>query len=459
MAGGMITVIGTSTNLILQGLIVAEGEVPPGFQDYLFPGLLVAAAAILYLSTAGYALLPERDLINTRKKAREYIVEVDLARDSKLIEKTVEEAGLATIEGLELFEIIRQDFRISPVQDYQRIREKDSLVFVGSSDKIVALLERADEFAIPHLEGDDSREKLRYLRQQEDEEKKDSPRPVVETVIPINSALIGRSLKGSSFRSRYDAAVIGIHRNGQDISRKLDRIRLRAGDLLLLVPGENFRKDSNQADDLYVVSIVKKTISGARSSRAGFLIVAAGVIAALAFGIVSLFTGLLILASSLVVFKMTGIADLKKEFSVSLFIILVASLAFSTALINSGVAEMAAAGFLRLFEASGAFGILAGIYLITLLLGTFITHAATVAIIFPIAYTVGSRIPDLPLTALFLAIAFAASASFHTPFSYQTNLMVYGPGGYKLTDFLKTGLPLTLLYSLLVLGFLSAYYL
>lgn len=459
MAGGMITVIGTSTNLILKGLVEAEGSTPPGFLDYLLPGLLVTGITVIYLSTIGYSILPNKEKLKevVLKKQREYMVEVPLTEEAEIIGKTIRDAELVDLEGIELFEIIRSGMRISPIYSYERIRSGDKFVFVGNTDKIIELLEKREDFDTPYLEKEEESETT-DLTDQDDERSEEFERQIVETLIPANSSLIGRTLNSARFRTRYDAVVIGIHRNGVELKEQIDRVRLRAGDLLLIVPGKDFRKDTRQEDDLYVISVIKKVSGVSALAKRLFLVVCLLAIAGLFFTHMSLFYALLLLISYMVATRMTAVDDLKKQFSVDLFVILFASLAFSTALINSGTAEMAANGFMELFEPMGKEGILIGIYLVTLLIGSFVTHAAAVAIVFPIAFSIGSQVEDLNMIAIFIAIAFAASASFHTPFSYQTNMMVYGPGGYKFSDFLKAGLPLTLLYSIGLIAFIFIYY-
>lgn len=476
MAGGMLTVIGTSTNLILKGLVVAEGGTPPGFLDYLLPGFLVALATILYLCTIGYSILPNKsELINSvNKKQREYLVEVQLAKESDLVGKMVSDIEIKDEEGINLLEIERYGMRISPVRSYEKLRQNDTLVFAGDSQKIIELLRDEDNFIIPILQQEkQEKEKAEEKQPNSDEakntektreEKKEEPqkdeadRNIVETVIPVNSALVGRTLNNLNFKNRYDAVVIGIHRNGATLKKKIDRIRLRPGDLLMIVPGENFQKNTHQQDDLYIMSVVTNLNRSSALARKGFVAVLAATIAAMAFAGMNLFFALLIITSYMIATKMMSVEDLKTQFSVNLFVVLVASLAFSTALINSGVAEIAANAFMKVFESFGNQGIVIGIYLVTLVLASFVTHAAAVAIVFPIAFSIGSGIEDLDMIAVYIAMAFAASASFHTPFSYQTNMMVYGPGGYKFSDFLKAGTPLTLLYSVLVIAFILFYY-
>ena len=469
MVGGMITVIGTSTNLVLKGLVEAKGGTPPGVLDYLLPGLLVTAGTILYLVTIGYYLLPNKmELLSTvGKNMREYLVNIKLKEESDLSGKTVQEAGLNMLNGIQLFEIIRNGSKVSPIRGYDRIYIGDTLVFIGNTEKITELFEREDDFEIPYLkekEDDKSNskkpEKTKKKENSEKENEDDitSKRSIIETVIPANSTLTGRTLKSLNFNRRYDAVVIGIHRNGVELTQKIGLIPLMPGDLLLMVPGKDFRRLKTQEDDFYIVSIVKNISTVSKKVRFGFLGILLAVVLGMGFLNLSLFLGLLILLSYMVAGKMLSIQDLKEQFGVNLFVVLVGSLAFSTALINSGVAEMAANTFMGIFQDLGSKGILIGIFVATLILTSFVTHVAAVAIIFPIAFAIGSQVSGIDLTAIFIAIAFAASASFHTPFSYQTNMMVYGPGGYKFSDFLKVGLPLTVLYSILAIGFILFYY-
>lgn len=466
MSGGMITVIGTSTNLVLQGLVEAEGATPPGFFDYLYPGLIVAGATVIFLSTIGYFLLPNNKSFvrKIERKPREYLVNVSLESDSEFIGKSVAQSGLQKLKGIDLFEINRHGVRISPVMPYERIQKEDILVFAGNPTKIVELLSTDSDFIFHDsyktrnvaLEKAKERERR---RRRNDEEDGGDDRNLVETIIPANSAIIGHSLNSYNFLERFDAAVIGIHRNGEEIQKRLENVILKPADLLLLIPGDNFQQlHAAQADDLYVVSVLSTVSPVTNKVRFGFIGLLIAVLFALGFGKISLFFALLLLTSYLVAGSMVRIHDLKIQFSFNLFVVLFCSLAFSTALINSGVAELAANGFMNIFQSMGERWIIIGIYIVTLILTSFVTHVAAVAIIFPIAFTVASQVPGMNMIAVFIAIAFAASASFHTPFSYQTNMMVYGPGGYRFLDFLKVGVPLTILYSVLVLVFIFFYY-
>lgn len=443
--GGMITVIGTSTNLVLNGLIESKNAPSPTFLDYLIPGVLVSVAGILFLYFIGYNWLPNRKnlLQSENGKSREYLVEVKVILESSIIGKSILDAGLRNLNGIYLFEIIRNKQRMTPVKPEEIILAGDILVFAGDTENIIELLERRKDFTTPFTNGEQSQ--LGQLN-------------ILETVIPFNSELVGQTLKRISFRENYDAAVVAIHRNGERLQGKIGEIALQAGDLLLVSPGMHFRKYIEEHPDLYLISVLRKPSNAKPAAVKGFVVLLLAVIAGLAFGLLNLFFALVLLTSYMIGFKLLSIGEIKKQLDVDLLVVLVASLTFSTALIDSGTAKLLADGFMSMFHSFGNLGIVIGVYLLTLILTSFVTHVAAVSIVFPIAYAIALQTPGMNAVAIFIAIAFAASASFHSPFSYQTNMMVYGPGGYKFKDFLKVGFPLTVIYSVITLIFIALYY-
>ena len=446
ITGGMITVIGTSTNLVLNGLIQSKGALPLGISDYLFPGLLVSIGGILFLYFFGYRFLPNRTdpMKSVNKQSREYLVETKIPAGSGIIGKSVGNANLRNLTGIYLFEIVRGSKMITPVDPGEILEEGDSLFFAGETQHIRELLARDNDFSLPKPNTDNTS----YLRGHN----------LIETVIPVNSELIGKTLKQIEFRENYDAAIVAIHRNGEKLRGKIGEIEMQAGDLLLVSAGKNFIKYLNSRTDLYLVSVVTKPIESKPASRKAFIIVLLLLIVGLIMGLVNLFLALTILASTMVTLKLLSITEIKKQFDIDLLIVLVCSLAFSTAIIDTGSAALLADNFMALFKELGNTGIIVGLYLVTLILTSFVTHIAAVSIVFPVAYALGTDMQGIDPSALFVAIAFAASASFHAPYSYQTNLMIYGPGGYKFRDFLKVGLPFTFLYSVLTILFILFYY-
>ena len=268
---------------------------------------------------------------------------------------------------------------------------------------------------------------------------------LIEIVISYNSNLLKKTVKDAHFRSRFDAAVIAIHRNGERLNGKLGQIILEAGDVLLLLAGEDFANLSNYTRDFYPLSTLRTYV---KPKTIDAIVLIGGLISAIilsALNIIPLFMGVVGL---LVIILALGIAnpkDIQSGIDFDLGLIIALSLALGTAMIKTGVAYDLAHGVIGLFRPFGTLGLLIGIYLVTAVLAAYITNKAAVALMFPIVLTIALAEGMSP-TPFVLLIAYAAAANFITPIGYQTNLMVYGPGGYRFRDFMKIGLPLTILY-------------
>jgi di/tricarboxylate transporter len=247
ISGGMITVIGTSTNMVLNGLIQSKNQVPLGLTDYFFPGIMVSIAGILFLYFFGYKLLPDRSdpMKVVARQSREYLVETKIKTGSSIIGKSVIDANLRNLTGIYLFEVVRAGKLITPVHPEEILREGDSLFFAGETRTIAELLERNNGLSLPQSNSGSAFQKRPDL---------------IETVIPVNSALTGKTLKQIAFRENYDAAVVAIHRNGEKLRGKIGEVQMQAGDLLLIAAGKNFGKYLSANPDLYLVSVVSKPI-------------------------------------------------------------------------------------------------------------------------------------------------------------------------------------------------------
>jgi di/tricarboxylate transporter len=391
----------------------------------------------------GYKLFPARqDAMDTlATQQREYFIETKIPADSHLVGKTILEANLRNLQGVYLFEIVRENKVLSPVSPKEVLFSQDTLYFAGDTENIADLIRNNNGLILPESDGE--------MWQNEGD--------LVEVVVPANSELIGRTLKSLDFRENYDAAVVAVHRNGERLHGKIGEVTLRAGDLLLVKAGSRFEVIIRQNHSLYSVSVLNHPQKPTKLQKRVFLGMFLVVLGLLIFGKVSLFFGLLIITTTMVLSGMLTTGEIKRQFDIGLMIILAASLTFSKALIDTGVAEMLARGIIAIFSGGGSVGLMIGLFVITLVLTSFITHVATVSIVFPIAYALchGLHIDPVPF---YVAIAFAASASFHSPFSYQTNLMVLGPGNYRFKDFLKAGLPITGIYSVICIVFIIFYY-
>jgi di/tricarboxylate transporter len=440
--GGMITVIGTSTNLVLNGLI-GEYHLPLlGFADFFYLGVAVTLMGWIYLYFIGYKLLPSNlnELSALRENLKEYIVETEIAKGSKLIGKTIKDAGLRNLQDVFLVEIIRNEKVISPVSPDETLEEDDALFFSGNTQSIYTLIKEDNGLTVPKEEISELEEQFNF----------------VEAVIPANSALVGERIKDSDFRKKYNASIIAIHRNGKRVPGKVGEMHLSGGDFLLLLANEK-RENGTHEKDLFFLSVPKK-VKTERSKWAGWLgVLSLGLLISGVVGLLPLFEACLIILCLQVFFGILNIQEVRRELDLSLLMILVCSLAVGVALEKSGTAAWIAKGLILSGKAWGPVAVLTALFLVTIFLTALITNAAAVSIVFPIAMSMAEQM-HLPYTPFFVAIAYAASGDFMTPIGYQTNLMVYGPGGYTFKDFLKVGGPLTLLYTVICIGFIAYYY-
>lgn len=439
--GGMITVIGTSTNLVLNGLI-AEYKLPLlGFEDFVYLGICVTVVGWIYLYFIGFRLLPSNpnEIEALRENLKEYIVETEIASNSTLIGKTVKDAGLRSLQDVFLVEIIRNEKVISPVSPEEVLEPGDSLFFSGNTQSIYKLIKEDNGLSVPKEDAIDE-EQFNF----------------VEAVIPANSALVGMRIKDSDFRKQYNSSIIAIHRNGKRVPGKVGEMTLAGGDFLLLLADANFQNGSHEKD-LFFLSVPKKIKEKKSPVKqvlgvASFALLIAGVV-----GVFPIFDACLVILCALVFFGILNIMEIRRELDLSLLMILVCSLAIGVALEKSGTADALAKGLIYSGKSMGPMAVLSALFLVTIVLTSLITNAAAVSIVFPIAMSIAEQMA-LPYTPFFVAIAYAASGDFMTPIGYQTNLMVYGPGGYTFRDFMRVGTPLTLIYTVICLVFISYFY-
>ncbi len=282
---------------------------------------------------------------------------------------------------------------------------------------------------------------------------------VIEIVISHNSTLASKTVKESNFRGKYDAAIIAIHRNGERITGKIGEVRLIAGDVLLLLVGDDFNSLSSETLDFYLISKIKD-FRKLEWYKVAVLLGGTGLAIFLhGLGILNLFLGLTFLLIICMATKIASPKDIGKSLDLNLAIIIAMSLALGIAMVKTGLAHTISEYFITALEPLGVIGLLTGIFVITNLLASYITNKAGVALIFPISITVALDLGLTDPTPFILVVAFAGAANFITPIGYQTNLMVYGPGGYAFKDFMKIGLPLTFLYMIATVSILYFYYL
>lgn len=441
--GGMMTLIGTSTTLILNGFMQEYDQEALYFGDLLLIGFAVTVTGILFMGLMGYRLLPDRrDLLGAYSdNIREFVVETRILAHSRLIGKRVIEAGLRNLKGVYLVEIIRNGRVISPVEPQEVLLENDILFFAGKTEDIIDLIQKEQGLELPTTARNMDNDKTE----------------VVEAVMSNNSSLIGSPVKRSDFRNRYNAAIVAIHRNGERIQGRIGDIELKSGDLLLLYAGTDFYNRVEVYRDIYVVSKVREINKPGRKKfyALALIIACAGLL--LLTGKISLFPSLLIIVSIMAGFGLINTQDVKREIDPNLIVILAFSLAIGQAIIKTNAGTLVAGGFIDLLSPFGNVAILAGLMLVTLVLTSFITNVAAVSIAFPLSFSICHSL-GLDGTPFYLGIAYMASSAFLTPIAYQTNLIIYGPGGYTFRDFLRIGLPVTFIYFGVALGLILLLY-
>ena len=436
VAGGTMTLIGTSTNLVLNGMMLENGITGFSFWDFLLPGLAVTTAVLLTTLLLAPLVLKKR--LNSTDKSisplRSYTTELSVLAEGNMTGLTVREAGLRNLNDLYLAEVYRDGLFISPVSPQEVLQANDTLFFTGALEHINRLL---DLFP-------------KGLTTLESKFQVDARNDILEVIVPNNSDLIGKAVKQTDFRSRYDAVIVGVQREGQSLRGKIGSLRLQAGDLLLLSVGSTFSLKNDSEISLITLNQYARETKKKLGREKYFL---SSIPIIIALGFFMQWTLLLTIGLVLLSGLLCGVSHaekLKSDFNLELYALLILSVAFGSAVVEGGHAQY----FLEqlLLPESPTLGMVL-LFAITLVLTNFMTNVSAVAIAFPIAVAMMGHY-QLDSVTVFLTLAFAASASFLTPASYQTHLMVMGPGGYTNRDFLKLGLPVLLVYSAVALWIL-----
>lgn len=426
--GGTTTLIGTSTNLIINSLLLAEGETPFGFFDFAIFGfsVFVVCGILLFFLSPLFPTHKEEE-----KPSKAYFIETEVEKNSPLCGKSITESKLRNLGTLFLVEIVRKGAMVSPVSPGEIIQPEDKLIFSGDVNDIHQL----DQFkGLTTFAGSNG------LLQQN----------LKEVVISNQSILVGKTLKMVGFRSLFDAAVVAIHRGGEQLSAKFGNINLRPGDNLILAIGDDFLTRKNLHKNFFIVSETNfpKKLSGKQE-----VVVISGFVVAIfasILGLVPLFESVFYYLAMLTLTKSLSASEIKQHLPLDLWLIIVSALSLATALDHSGfLAKLSSWVSLHIDNFSPMWALIF-VYLFTLTLTELVTNNAAAALSFPIAYGIAQGL-EANMATFIMAVAMGASASFITPYGYQTNLMVFNTGRYHMLDFCRVGLPISVLYSLTVL--------
>jgi di/tricarboxylate transporter len=435
---GVMTLIGTSTNILASSLSAREGH--GGFSMFEFShiGLLVFATGSLYLIVAGRKLLPERGTDPESDKPfqlADFQTDVVVTAGSPLSGQTLAESRLSERFDMQVSSILREGQRIGNISGRTRLLEGDVLTVSTNADQLLRIKE-TDGLAI------EPEERLGIPVTSDDEDQ----RGLLEVVIGPNSDLIGRTLAGSSFRNRYHCTVLAIRKQGQVIRQQLGQVRLSFGDTLLL-EGDQPAFDALKRRPGFIV-IEETKLETFRTERIPIAIaIVAGVVIIAALGQPILMTALV----GCVLMVLTGclrMGELHESIRWDVIFLLAGMIPLGLALERTGGAAYLANLVARSSQYVPDLIVLMLFYLLTTILTEFISNNASVVVMVPIGIATAVSL-DLDPRAFVLAIMFAASTSFATPTGYQTNTMIYGPGGYTFGDFLRVGSGLNILLTIL----------
>jgi len=429
--GGTCTLIGTSTNVIVYGLAQERTDLDPiGFFEIGAVGLPAAIIGVLYILAAQKWLLPERrSPLRDVGQTREYALEMLVEESSPMIGKSVEQAGLRHLPGAFLAEIDRDGMLIPAVAPTEKLRANDRLLFVGVVESLVDLLRMRGLYPAP-----DQLFKL------------NAPRPerrVVEVVVAENCPLVGRTIREGRFRSRYDAVVIAAARNGERLRGKIGDIELRAGDTLLLECRPSFVERQRNSKDFLLVSEVQNAHIPRHERAWVATAILAGMVALATAEILSMLEAALVAAALMIATGCTTTSSVRSSIDWSVLIVIGASIGIGQALQSTGAAAAIADTWINALGQEPWLALI-GVYVLTNLFTEVLTNNAAAVLVFPIAAATAQSL-GVNFEPFVFAIMMAASAGFATPIGYQTNLMVYGPGGYRFSDYVKFGVPLNVL--------------
>ncbi|WP_083651799.1 SLC13 family permease [Photobacterium proteolyticum] len=433
--GGTLTLIGTSTNLVISGLIEEQGLPSLSFFSFFPVGaiLLSVCGAVVFVMTK---YLP----VNSPQATpfEQYFLDAEVKAGSKLIGKTVRQNGLRALDSLFLAEIVRGGRLLSPVTPDMIIEVHDKLVFTGKVSEVQQLktLHGVEIFA----------DRSELLNQN-----------LTEVIVSPESVLINKTLKQTDFRSRFDAAVVAISRQGQPLSGKLGEQTILAGDKLVLAVGKDFSKRQNISRNFFLLT--GKKVREPLSLLQNILAVL-GFFSAIFFSACTSLTLVDALAAYLILCVIVGILDgtaIRRQFPFELWVILVCSLTIAYAFTSTGLATAVSEQLYQILGGHSVYFAFAGVFLVTVLLTETMTNSAAAAIMLPIglAFSDTYGVHYLPFV---MAVAYAASASFISPFGYQTNLMVMNAGNYQFKDFVRVGWPVTVVYSLVAIVIIPVFF-
>ncbi len=433
--GGTLTLIGTSTNLIINSFVEDAGLPSLNFFTPTLIGLAVLVGGVLILIPLSY-FLPSYD--DGSQDDLPYFLEARVEPGSPLVGRSVSENNLRALRKLFLAEVIRDGKTTASIDPDFILQARDRLLFCGDVESVATLqeIQGLTLFGQHHLNG----------------------QSFVEVVVSSSASFCNKTLKTSQFRDRFDAVVVAIRRGHERLEGGLGNITLTAGDTLILVPGKRFEEQRQQHSKEFVLMNDLDSSAKLDADKSTFVLLGFASVIGLALAdVVPIIKGLAGFLLLLVAFGVVQLGELRRRFPVDIVVIVGSALSIAQLMISSGLSERMGLMFMEAFNGWGVFGALVATYFMTLVLTELVTNNAAAALSFPIGYSmaVGYGVDPMPFI---MAVLFGASASFISPYGYQTNLLVYSVGNYHLTDYLRIGIPISIVYSGLVLTLIPYFF-
>jgi len=436
--GGTCTLIGTSTNLVIDGMLQSQMGVNLGLFELAWVGIPLLIVGGIYLVFFASRLLPDRgSMAEELEQVREYGVEVEVEANGPLVGKTVAQAGLRALNYGYLMEIDRGGRLITAVEPDRMLQPEDKLYFVGAPE-CASELRRIQGLKPAHS----SIQKLDLANHQ---------RCLVEVVLGQEFPALGKTIRESKFRTRFNAAILSLSREGKRVPGKLGAITFQMGDTLLLEASKEFAEQYRFRRDFLLVSALNDSTPPDfnRAPRAlGILLL---MVLASATGLLQIMEAAFLAAGAMIVTGCITASRARRSVDLPVLVVIAASFALGNAMTVTGGAEWVAGGLLGLFGPLTPWLALGIVYVLTAAFTEVITNNAAAVLMFPIALAVSEQL-GVNFLPFVVAVMFAASASFITPLGYQTNLMVYGPGRYQFMDYVRLGFPLSLLVGTTAIG-------
>lgn len=435
--GGTISLIGTSTNLVVNGLLISETGTRLRFFEIAWLGIPCTVVGIFFISLMSRWLLPDRrPAFGEIGDAREYSIEMIVEANGPLVGKSIEEAGLRNLPKLYLAEVERQGRVLPAVSPEEVLQKGDQLVFVGIVDSVVEL------------------KRIRGLLPATDQVfKLDGPktdRTLIQAVISDASPLVGKSIREGEFRKVYNAVVLAVARGNHRVVKKIGDIVLQPGDTLLLEGRPSFATLHRNSRDFYLVSRIDDSAPPRHERAIIALSILVAMIVVVTLGWLTMLKGAFLAAGLMLVTRCITGNVARKSVDWQVLIVIAASFGLGQAMDVTGAAAAIANSLVGLVGGS-PWASLAVIYFITVVFTEILSNNGAAVLMFPIALATAASL-EVSYMPFITSIMIGASFGFATPIGYQTNLMVYGPGGYKFSDYLKLGVPLDVLMGLVVVA-------